>query len=73
MADDSYRKLAEQVVLMVGEGLRGSDHDTLAGMDSERVEVLHVADRDAVVVAVAHHLVFYLLPALEGLLYQHLR
>ena len=73
VADDPYRKLAEQVVLMVGEGLRGSDHDTLAGMDAERVEVLHVADRDAVVETVAHHLVLYLLPTLEGFLDQYLR
>jgi len=58
---------------MVGEGLRRSDHDTLAGMDAERVEVLHVADRDAVVETVAHHLVLYLLPALERLLDQYLR
>ena len=42
-------------------------------MDTEWVEVLHVADCDAVVVAVAHHLVLYLLPALETLLDEHLR
>ena len=37
-------------------------------MDAERVEVLHVAHGDAVVVAVAHHLIFYLLPTFEALL-----
>ena len=42
-------------------------------MDAERVEVLHVADGDAVVKPVAHHLVFYLLPSLEALLDEHLR
>ena len=51
----------------------GSHHDALARMDAQRVEVLHVADGDAVVVAVAHHLVLYLLPASQRLLHQHLR
>ena len=41
-------------------------------MDTERIEVLHVTNGDTVVIAVAHHLVFYLLPALQRLLYQHL-
>ena len=37
-------------------------------MDAERVEVLHVADRDAVVVCVTDYLVFDLLPPLEAFL-----
>ena len=41
-------------------------------MDTQRVEVLHVTYGDTVVVTVAHHLVLYLLPTLQGLLYQHL-
>jgi len=41
-------------------------------MDAQRVEVLHVADRDAVVEAVAHNLILDLFPALEGFLHQHL-
>ena len=42
-------------------------------MDAQRVEVLHVADSDAVVIAVAHHLILDLLPTLQALLYKHLR
>ena len=42
-------------------------------MDAQRVEILHVADGDAVVIPVAHHLVFHFLPAAEALLHQHLR
>ena len=42
-------------------------------MDAQGIEVLHVAYGDAVVEAVAHHLVFYLFPPFERLLYQHLR
>ena len=42
-------------------------------MDTQRVEVLHVTYGDAVVVAVAHYLILYLLPSLQTLLYQYLR
>ena len=61
------------MILRIGERLRGSHHDALAGMDAQRVEVLHVTDGDAVVIAVAHHLVFYLLPSFQRLLHKHLR
>jgi hypothetical protein len=39
------------------------DHDRVARVDAERVDVLHRADRDAGVVRVAHDFVFDLLPA----------
>ena len=48
------------------------DDDAVAGVDAHRVEVLHVADGDAVVGAVAHHLVLDLFPAGEDLLDQDL-
>ena len=60
------------MVLVVGKCLRRSYHNTLSGMYSERVEVFHIADSDAVVVFVAHHFVFYLLPAFETFLYENL-
>ena len=41
---------------------------TLAGVDSHGVEVLHVTDDDAVVVGVPHDLVLVLLPSEDGLL-----
>ena len=72
MAHDLDGERTQLVILAIGQSLRRSDDDTLTRMDAQRVEVLHVADRDAVVVAVAHHLVLYLLPALEALLHQHL-
>ena len=50
---------------------RGHD-DGLARVDAHRVEVLHVADGDAVVAPVAHDLVLDLLPAAQALLDQHL-
>ena len=41
-------------------------------MDTHRIEVLHVADGDAGVADVAHHLVFDLLPSEQRTLDQHL-
>ena len=72
MAHDLDGKLAQLVVLAVGQSLRRGDDDALACVDAEGVEVLHVADRDAVVVGVADDLVLHFLPAFEGLLDQNL-
>ena len=72
MADNLDGELAQLVVVAVRERLRRSHYDTLAGVDAQRVEVLHVADRDAVVVLVAHHLIFHFLPAFQALLDQNL-
>ena len=52
----------------VRQRLDGRDDDRVAGVDAERVHVLHRTDRDAGVVRVAHHLVFDLLPADQALL-----
>ena len=60
------------MVLAVGEGLRWGHNNALASVDAQWVEVLHVADRDAVVVGIANNLVLNLFPSLEALLYQNL-
>ncbi len=57
---------------LVGQRLDRRDDDRIAGVDAERIDVLHRADGDARVVGVAHHLVFDLLPADEALLDHHL-
>ena len=72
MPDDVDGGLPEKMVFVVGERLRRGDDDALAGMDPERVHILHVADGDTVVKAVADHFVFNFLPAPEGLFHQHL-
>ena len=41
-------------------------------MDAERVEILHVADCDTVVVFVPDNLIFDFLPAFEGFLHKNL-
>ncbi len=63
---------AQHLVLVVRERLRRRDDDAVARVDAHRVEVLHVADRDAGVRAVPHHLVLDLFPAGERALEQHL-
>ena len=73
MPDYLYGKLPEQEVFVIGEGLAWSHHDALSGMYSKRVEVLHVADRYAVVETVSDNLIFYFFPAFKGFFHQHLR
>ena len=65
MTDNLYGKFAQIIVILVRKRLRRGDHDALAGMYAQRVEVLHVADSDAIVVFVSDHLIFNLLPALQ--------
>ena len=60
--------LRKPLVDGVGQGLDRRDDDRVAGVDAERIDVLHRADGDARVVGVAHHLVLDLLPADEAVL-----
>jgi len=71
-ADDAKRAVPEQMVLLVRQRLTGRDDDRVAGVYADRVDVLHVADGDRGVVAVAHDLVLDLLVALDALLDEHL-
>ena len=73
VAYDFYGKFAQIMVILVGKSLRRSHNDRFAGVDSERIEILHVADGYTVVETVTDNFIFYLFPALERFLYQHLR
>jgi hypothetical protein len=72
VTDDLNGSGTEHVVLLVRQSLGGSDHDTVTSVDTQRVEVLHVANSDTVVVGITNNLVLDLLPALEGLLNENL-
>ncbi len=72
MVRDTDGEFAQLVILRIGKRLRRSNNDTLAGMDAEWVEILHIADGDTVAETVTHHLIFDFLPAFETLLDEHL-
>ena len=72
MANNLDGERTQLMIFTVGERLRGSDDYRLSGMDAKRIEVLHVAHRNAVVIAVAHYLVLDFLPSLQALLHQDL-
>mmetsp|Transcript_6523 Transcript_6523/g.18479 ORF Transcript_6523/g.18479 Transcript_6523/m.18479 type:complete len:415 (-) Transcript_6523:148-1392(-) len=73
VAHHADRDLPHTVVVPIRESLAGGHHDRLPGVDAERVQVLHVTHRHAVVVRVPHNLVLHLLPPLHGTLYKDLR
>ena len=70
--DDAQRTVAEHVAVAVGERENGCNDDGVAGVNADRVDIFHAADRDGVIVAVAHYLELYLLIALDALLDEHL-
>ena len=59
-------------MIAIGQRLRRRDHDGVPGVDAHRVEVLHVADRDAGIGRIPHHLVLDLLPSPQRALDQDL-
>ena len=71
-ADDLQAGRTQEMVLLVGQRLRGGNDDAVPGVDAHGVQVLHVADDDAGVRSVPHDLVLELFPALQVALQQHL-
>ncbi len=72
LLDDVYSRSSEHLVLAVAERYSRSDNDTVAGVDSDGVEVLHRADRDNVALCVTDNLELYLLPAAYALFNKYL-
>ena len=70
--DDLQGAVPEHMVFLVGQGLAGSHHDGVAGVDTYRVHILHVADGDGGIRPVPDDFVLHLVIALDALLYQHL-
>ena len=71
-ADDLEAGGAEELVLLVIEGLGGRDHDAIACVDAHGVKVLHIANCDAGVIGVPHHFILDLFPAFQRAFQQHL-
>ena len=66
--DDRECRAAQPLVDGIGQRLDRSNHDGVAGVNAQGIDVLHRAHGDARVVGVAHHLVFDLLPPDQALL-----
>ncbi|GKT45601.1 LOW QUALITY PROTEIN: uncharacterized protein ColSpa_05782 [Colletotrichum spaethianum] len=73
VADNVDSRSTKHVVVFVRQGLRGSNNDGVTSVNTERVKVLHIAHRDAVVLGITNDLVLNLLPALHTALDEHLR
>ena len=69
LADDAepahhlQRRRAQSLVMRIGQGQRRRDDDGFPSVDAHRVQILHRADDDRVVAAVAQHLELEFLPA----------
>ena len=60
---DIQGRRAEHLILFVCERLGRCDDYRIAGVYADRVDVLHVADRDAIACAVAHDFILDFFPA----------
>ena len=72
LANDPHGGIPHVLVFLVGEGLHRSHGDGIPRVDSHGIEVLNAADHHHVVLQVAHHLQFELLPTDDRLLDQNL-
>jgi len=63
---------AQHLVFLVAQCLAWRHHDAVSGVDTHGVQVFHVADGDAIVRAVPHHLVFDLFPTDQRAFQQYL-
>ena len=68
MADNRDGQFPEKMILVIGQGLRRGDNDTLPRMDPEGIEILHVTDRHAIIETVPDYLILNLFPSLKGFL-----
>ena len=72
LGDDLERRGAEHLIFVVAQRLRRRNDDRIAGVNADRIDVLHIADGDDVALSVAHDLVLDFLPACDALLDQNL-
>ncbi len=63
LANHGNGRIAHRLVFAIGERLRRSDGDRIAGVHAHGIEVLDRADDDDVVFRVAHHLKLVFFPA----------
>ena len=64
---------AKLVIFRIRQCLTGSHHDAFTGMDPHRIEILHIAYRDAVIETVTDDFVFDFLPPFQEFFDEDLR
>ena len=72
LTNNAQARTAEHLILMICERLGRCHDDAVTGMHTNRIEILHIADGDTVVIAIAHDLVLDFLPAGHTALDEHL-
>ena len=72
LCDNVQGRGTEHLVLFVPKSLGRSNYDGVSCVDTNRVNVLHVADSDAVSCTVTHYLILDFFPAGDAALYQNL-
>ena len=70
--DDVPRRRAKHLVFAIAQRDRGRNHDAVARVHTDGIEVLHAANRDHVSVFIAHALKLDLFPTGDALLDQNL-
>ena len=72
MAYYLYRELTQLVIFTVGKSLRRCHNNALAGMDTQRIKVLHITDSNTVVKTVSYNFILNLFPSFERLFNKYL-
>ena len=72
LCDNVQGRGTEHLVLFVSKSLGRSNYDGVSCVDTNRVNVLHIADSDAVSCTVTHYLILDFFPACDTALYQNL-
>ena len=70
--DQLQGAVPEHMVFPICQSLGGTYDDGVTCMDADRIQVLHVADRNCVVRSVPDHFIFNLFKAFDALFDQYL-
>ena len=71
LCNNVERGSSEHLILFVAQRLRRSHHNTVSRMNSNRIDILHVADRDHIAGAVTHYFILDLFPSRDAAFYQY--
>ena len=72
IANNIERRRAQHMMLLIGQRLARRDDDAVTGVDTDRIDIFHITNNDAVVIAVAHDFIFQFFPAGDRAFHQNL-